>query len=125
MATGNGARLLTIPLCMADPFSEEFLRCHGTNQQTLLSPETIATLAAMATLAKVEISGVEIGHARWQQDSRIRSVRTSGCSSLHECQLCPLSGTAEHVRPSNKSQQPQEEAVSSSQPQAAMALKRA
>ena len=62
-----------LPRCMLDAFSQEFLRNH---EGQLLANETLATLVACAELAFCEISSVEVGHGRWQQDSRIRSVRT-------------------------------------------------
>ena len=76
VAAETAAKLQATPRCMADSFSDDFLRCHATHAQILLTPDVVATLGAIATLSKTEISGVEIGHARWQQDSQIRSVRT-------------------------------------------------
>ena len=74
LAAAAAADLKALPRCRRDAFSHEFLESY--TQEQLAGVKARSILAAAAELARTEISGVEIGHAQWQQDARIRSIRT-------------------------------------------------
>ena len=74
LATAAAADLKALPRCRRDAFTHEFVESYTLEELTGNKARHI--LAAVAELSRSEISSVEIGHAQWQQDARIRSLRT-------------------------------------------------